>query len=303
MAKQSATRTPEQLVRKWMREAWKERRKEAVEACFDPQFLGYDGETQIRGLNGVHGFFRAIHGAFGNLSVRIDDVLTEEDRVAVQITARGRHTGDFMGYPTSKADLTFPALMIFRVHRGRFLEAWQYWDLASVVRALRLASGGAIAGLPESSLRGNLGPAPATRRSVGRQEKERNKEAVRHWLNQAWNQRRIDVTDELISDTFIFNDAFSVIRGRTEMRAWVEGLHAAITQISLSIDDLVAEGDKVACRLSFEGVHRGDLFGIPPTAEPVTSGAIFIVRIVDGRFREAWQVWDLFAVLQQIGAL
>lgn len=303
MTKPSATRTPEQVVRKWMREAWNERREEAVEACFDPDFLGYDREMEIRGLDGARGFFRAIHGAFADLSVGVDDVLTEGDRVAVRITVRGRHTGEFMDHPASGTELTFPALVIFRVRGGRFLEAWQHWDIAGVIRSIRVACGGELTGLPPSLSNGDLGPAPTTHRKVGRNEMERNKEAVRRWLNHAWNQKRLGVVDEMIADAFVFNDALSVIHGRAEMLAWVEGLHAALTNLSLGIDDLVGEGDKVACRLSFEAVHEGDLFGVAPTGKPVRSGAIFIVRIVNGRFREAWQVWDLFAVLQQVGAL
>lgn len=75
-----------------------------------------------------------------------------------------------------------------------------------------------------------------------------------------------------------------------------------MSDIDLNVDDLIAEGDKVACRLSFEAIHTGDLFGVAPTGKKIRSGAIFIVRMSDGQFREAWQVWDLFAVLQQVGA-
>ena len=303
MGKPSTTRTGEELVRQWMREAWNERREEAIEDCYDPDFIGVDRDETLRGHAGVRTFFHAIHGGCGDLSVRVDDVLTEGDCVAARITAQGLHNGELVGYEASGAALTFAALICFQVRGGRFLRTWQYWDVAGVLRSIRVATGGELTGLPPSTQGGDLGPAPPTRSDVGREEIERNKEAVRSWLEQAWNQQRIDVIDELIGEDFCFNDALAVIRGRADMRAWVEGMHGALPDIALRVDDLIAEGDKVACRLSFEAVHGGDLFGVAPTGRKIRSGAIFIVRMADGQFREAWQVWDLFAVLQQVGAV
>ena len=303
MGEQFASRTPQSLVRQWMEEGWNQKRDEAVEACYDPRFVGHDPyQPPVHGHVGVQTFVQGIHSAFADLSVRIEDLLVEDNRTVARVTVRARHTGDFMGHSASGVSLTFPALILFRVQDGLFVEAWQHWDVAGIVRSIREASGGDLTGYPTTDLRGDLGPAPPTDRAVPATEAIRNKEVVRYWLDQAWNHRRISVVNEVIDKDFFFHDVNApVIRGQTGMREWVQGLETALQDNSLSVDDLVAEGDKVACRLSFEAIHNGDLFGIPPTGRKIRSGALFIVQMVEGRFRAAWQVWDLFGVLRQLG--
>lgn len=304
MVEQATSRIPGTLVRQWMEDGWNRQRDEAVEACFAADFVGHDAyQPPLHGHADVRSFVHGIRSAFGDLSIRVDDVLVEGDRAATRITVRARHTGEFLGHAATGASLTFPALIIFRLQGGLFREAWQHWDVAGVVRAIREVSRGDLTGFPETDLGGDLGQAPPTRQTEAA-ETVRNKQLVRYWLDEAWNRHRIGVVDEVIGKDFLFHDANApVMRGQDGMREWVRGLDEALQDISLSVDDLVAEGDKVACRLSFEAVHKGDLFGVRPTGEKIRSGALFIVQMTDGRFRAAWQVWDLFRVLQQLAVV
>ncbi|MCX5388182.1 ester cyclase [Streptomyces sp. NBC_00083] len=70
-----------------------------------------------------------------------------------------------------------------------------------------------------------------------------------------------------------------------------------------TIEDQVAEGDKVVTRLTARGVHEGDLPGIPATGRPVTMTATVIHRIENGKLAEKWSDRDLFGFLQQLGAI
>jgi hypothetical protein len=78
---------------------------------------------------------------------------------------------------------------------------------------------------------------------------------------------------------------------------------AAFPDQHVSIDDLVAEGDKVVNRATYTGTHRGEFQGISPTGKRFTISGINISRIADGKIAEDWTVLDLVGMLQQIGAM
>lgn len=71
--------------------------------------------------------------------------------------------------------------------------------------------------------------------------------------------------------------------------------------IHLTVEDLIAEGDKVVGRTTVTGTHRGEFMGLPPTGKSVTYNEIFIFRFVDGKVAETWGVVDVFAQIRQLG--
>jgi steroid delta-isomerase-like uncharacterized protein len=77
----------------------------------------------------------------------------------------------------------------------------------------------------------------------------------------------------------------------------------AFPDAQLTIEDLVAEDDKVACRFSFTATHAGDFLGIPPTGKRVTVTGITILRFANGKCVERWSSADFLSFLQQVDAL
>ena len=77
----------------------------------------------------------------------------------------------------------------------------------------------------------------------------------------------------------------------------------AAPDLRVTIEDLVAEDDKVGVRRSYEGTHRGELLGIPATGKPVRVGSISIFRLAEGRIVEIWEQLDLLFLMQQLGVL
>jgi predicted ester cyclase len=69
------------------------------------------------------------------------------------------------------------------------------------------------------------------------------------------------------------------------------------------VEDLVAEGDKVAARVTVRGTHRGAFLGLAPTGKAVTQTGIDIVRVAGGKAVERWGSFDELGLLQQLGAL
>jgi predicted ester cyclase len=76
-----------------------------------------------------------------------------------------------------------------------------------------------------------------------------------------------------------------------------------LPDLHLTIEDLIAEGDKVVSRNVVTGTHQGEYMGLPPTGKSVTYNEIFIVRFVNGRIAETWGVVDVLSQMRQLGAI
>lgn len=77
----------------------------------------------------------------------------------------------------------------------------------------------------------------------------------------------------------------------------------AFPDVQMTIEDMIAEGDKVAVRYTFRGTQQGETQGIPPTGKYVNVPGIFICRCRDGKIVEEWDIWDDLGLLQQLGAI
>jgi predicted ester cyclase len=80
-------------------------------------------------------------------------------------------------------------------------------------------------------------------------------------------------------------------------------LHHAFPDLHVTVQDLIAEGDKVVSRNSVSGTHQGEYMGLAPTGRSVTYNEIMIVRFANGRIAETWGVVDVFSQMKQLGRL
>jgi len=78
---------------------------------------------------------------------------------------------------------------------------------------------------------------------------------------------------------------------------------AAFPDLSFTVEDMIAEGDKVVSRLSLHGTHKGDFQGIPATGKMVTQTGIDILRVAGGKVAERWGEFDNLGLLQQLGVV
>jgi steroid delta-isomerase-like uncharacterized protein len=80
-------------------------------------------------------------------------------------------------------------------------------------------------------------------------------------------------------------------------------LRQAFPDALFEVEDLVAEGDKVALRVSWTATHQGEFFGIPPTITRATVTEMHMFRIADGKVVERWGEWDALGMMQHLGAI
>ena len=90
------------------------------------------------------------------------------------------------------------------------------------------------------------------------------------------------------------------------MKAIIEyyvGANKAFPDTVHTIDDVIAEGDKVAFRATTKGTHQGEFMGIAATGKPITWTALVLQRVVSGKIQESWLQWDRLGLMQQLGTL
>jgi len=112
------------------------------------------------------------------------------------------------------------------------------------------------------------------------------------------------VMDELYAIDFVYHSSTGRdIRGIKDYKQHISDMFSAFPDLHATIDDMVAEGDKVAVRLSLTGTNNGAFMGIPPTNKKVTMWEIQIDRVAGGKFVEGWSRYDTLGMMQQLGLI
>jgi len=127
-----------------------------------------------------------------------------------------------------------------------------------------------------------------------------NKAIARRWSEEVWGQRNLAAIDELLAPDFTFNYASPGVASDREGYKQTVTM-APFADTECPVEDMVAEGDKVAVRWTWRGTHRGEFMGVAPTGKRVTITGISILRIVGGKIVEEWGEMDNLGMMQQLG--
>lgn len=137
----------------------------------------------------------------------------------------------------------------------------------------------------------------------GQQLAQSNKDIARRFLEEIWNKGDIAAANELIAEDFINHaPGRGVPPDREGLKQEVNGLLAAFSA-PFTIDDLIAEGDKVVIRGTFRSVHNGEFLGVPATGKEVTHTWTAILRIENGKVVERWADVDRLKFMTDLGIL
>ena len=128
----------------------------------------------------------------------------------------------------------------------------------------------------------------------------RSKRLVQRYYEDVLAGRRLDVMDKLVAPGFVGHDPAGGMMDRKGYVVAVRMLHNAFGELAVSIDDQVAEHDRVTTRWSAVGTHVGTFAGIPPTGRAIVMAGIDIHRIDGDRLVELWEQLDLSAIISQM---
>jgi steroid delta-isomerase-like uncharacterized protein len=130
---------------------------------------------------------------------------------------------------------------------------------------------------------------------------EENKNlARRSW--EIVNQRDPDLIEEFYPPEFVWHEPDRDVQGYEQAKQFVSSFFEAFPDISISVEDVIGEGDQVVSRYTLRGTHQGETeeFG-PPTNKQMEPGGITIHRFEEGKIVEEWERYDNLSVLQQLG--
>lgn len=137
-----------------------------------------------------------------------------------------------------------------------------------------------------------------------------NKETVRRYYEDAFNEGWTDLLDELIAEDVVNHDPLSdetltpeEAQGFEGFVRHVEVAREAFPDATVTIEDMIAENDEVLVRFTFEGTHEGRFVGIEPTGKRISGTNMVLMRLEDGRIVERWEESDNLDLLQQLGVL
>jgi steroid delta-isomerase-like uncharacterized protein len=128
-----------------------------------------------------------------------------------------------------------------------------------------------------------------------------NKRIARQYFAHILNEGDFSDADTLLASDFIFRNPPVVARGVEDFKRVIEGVRTAFPDLRFTVQDELAEADKVAVRWIVTGTQRGDFFGHPASGKTIEVTGMNIFRIAGGRIQEIWVNMDRFGEAQQLG--
>jgi steroid delta-isomerase-like uncharacterized protein len=135
-----------------------------------------------------------------------------------------------------------------------------------------------------------------------------NEQLIRRWFEEVWNQKSEAAIDEMMAGDCVaygLPDPDAVVRGSAQFKEFHRGFSGAFPDLQISVQDVIASGDRVAARWLMKGTHLGGQLGFPATAKTVALEGVSIAVIQDGKLKEGWNMVDIgrfFELLRSAGA-
>jgi len=260
-------------------------------------FVNHDpSRPNVTDLESYKGWVVENRTAFPDFHVEVHyNMVAEGDKVAARWTVTGTHQGEFMGIPPTGTQMTVTGMNIHRLAGGKIVEAWWSSDILALMEQL-----GVMPSTREdytwgasSEVTGDPGD-PAT-----------NKAIVQRMIDEVMNQQNLGVIDELFATDYLMHDpAWPIeVKGPDGFKQWASAmLEPFFSDGDVAVNDIIAEGDKVAVHWVWSGTHTGEFMGIPPTGRRITITGISIHRFANDKFVESWASYDALGMMQQLTA-
>jgi steroid delta-isomerase-like uncharacterized protein len=279
-----------------------------IPAVFDPGYVDHSAPPGATGgLGGVEAVFRMFRGGFPDVHFDIQTMLSEGTKVATRVTGSGTNDGAFMGTPPSGKVAHWGSHGIFRVDDGKIVEHWGQPDILALLSQIGAipASAGVGPPLDTSHL--------AIRPDVAPADPHDGAMLAEHKRMTAWaHEVAFSTGDTSKASTYIAADYVDhpparpyqvAVSGPDSLVEDVAAFRGAFPDLDVTCEDIVAEGTQVAARGRWQGTHKGDFFGIPPTGKRFDVQGINFFRFADGQFVERYGTWDVVTFMQQLGLM
>jgi steroid delta-isomerase-like uncharacterized protein len=131
-----------------------------------------------------------------------------------------------------------------------------------------------------------------------------NKTFVRSTVEEMWSTGNAKLIDEHMAPNYVLHKPpTGFTPDRDGLKGILQALRSAFPDLRMTVEDVIAEDDKVVQRRLYQGTHKAELFGIPATGKSVSVSQIIVSRVADGKFVEEWAETDFLGMLQQLGVV
>ncbi|HXH17986.1 MAG TPA: ester cyclase [Chitinophagales bacterium] len=268
--------TNKEIARRGIIEIWNEGKAEAVDALIADNFVDHNAPPGLPpGKDGFRQLVNMYRTAFPDVSFVIDFQVAEGDKVATRYTATGTQNGELMGYPPSGKHATVRGIIISRIENGKIVESWENFEMYEMLVQIGML------------------PAPGSNPQA----------AVTRFFNEAINQAKAELLNELLSNDFISHNFPQPNSNKEAMIAGCKEILAAFSGMKVTVEDQTISGDKVYTRGYWTGRHTGVFQGMKPTNKDVKVEFQDIWRVKDGQLAENWVTMDIAGLMQQIGGM
>jgi steroid delta-isomerase-like uncharacterized protein len=132
---------------------------------------------------------------------------------------------------------------------------------------------------------------------------EQNKTLARRWFEDLFSRGDLDAADEILSAEFVDHLTHEDERGLEELKHYVTMYRTAFPDIQDTVEEIVAEGDKVVIRWTSRGTNEGEFMGVAPTGRHVTFTGMRLFRIAENKIVESWVNIDERGLQEQLGTV
>jgi len=252
------------------------------------------------GLAVLQGSILVLHTAFPDIQYTLFDIASEGDLVAARLVITGTQEGDFMGIPATDNRVAAATINFWRVEDGLLAEHWEVVDQFSFLGQLGVIPGGAEAPALE-----NFGVPYAEQESTEPEsDTEATREVVEGLYTDVLNARDVEAAADFIGDDYVWYNPF-VAPGLEGFQQFYLGIFEAFPDVQREIVLEVVENDLAFVLSTITGTHQGgeQLYGIPPTGNPIEYASADIFRVANGQIVEQWDVGDYVTLFTQIGLI
>jgi len=133
---------------------------------------------------------------------------------------------------------------------------------------------------------------------------DRTKALIRGYFHELWKGGDLEAADTLLSPDVLVRGSLGITaRGPDGFRGYVRMIRAAIPDLRVEVEQIIAERDRVAARVVYSGTHLGPLYGVAPTGRAVSYPGVTLFRVATGRIIEVWSVGDTLSLMSQMGVV
>jgi steroid delta-isomerase-like uncharacterized protein len=132
---------------------------------------------------------------------------------------------------------------------------------------------------------------------------EENKSIVRRFFEIGPSKGDLDAANELLAPGFVLHVPLPCSPGVRGIDEVISACRTAFQDLHVTVEDMVADEDRVAARFTARGIHMGAFMGLPPTGKPITMTGMEIFRLEKGKIAELWGEANLLGLMQQLGIL